>query len=641
MLKQAYKLTALALVLIIFPLSVNAQAEYRAFLSPPELVEFPRITSYLDVRDSHGFFIPGLPSGAVTLLEDSVTIPGEINEQRPGAQLVLAVNPGTSFVIRDLEGNSRFDYVYQALGNWISTQLEPDVDALSLVSPSGVLASQMQDPRVVQEVWSTYAVEEGTVPGPEVLSVALDAALVPPPKPGMGKAVLLITTAMRPDSGEALKRLADQAAQANVRVYVILVDSQAVFDTEPAEQLRNLTVQTGGQFFTFSNNAPLPDFQQLFESVRRTYQLEYHSQVNVSGEHTISAVVNTEAGEILSQQINYELQLSPPNPIFVALPAEITRQIPDEAPISTEFLAPRQFTFEILTDFPDGYSRSIVRTAIFVDGQMAAENLQPPFDRITLDLSAIETDRLMQVRIEATDEIGLTGSTIQTPVQISIVSPQRGLISMLAQNVTIVAAGVVILTGGVLMLVLVLAGRLQPRPLGERRRKRAAEEDPVTQPVAVVPDTEAEQINVFSRLSRTLISPKLPWPQRSLLQPEPLAYLIQISEEGDPDPDATIEINQQEVFFGSDAGKAEVVLEDPAVEPRHSRLWQDESGVFHVADLESVAGTWLNYAPVSSSGSPVEHGDLIHVGKLGFRFTLSRPTHPRRPVVINQNKGNI
>ena len=53
--------------------------------------------------------------------------------------------------------------------------------------------------------------------------------------------------------------------------------------------------------------------------------------------------------------------------------------------------------------------------------------------------------------------------------------------------------------------------------------------------------------------------------------------------------------------------------------------------------MNSVAGTWVNYAPVSISGSQLQHGDLIHIAKKGFRFTLSRPTRPRRTVVTPLN----
>ena len=100
------------------------------------------------------------------------------------------------------------------------------------------------------------------------------------------------------------------------------------------------------------------------------------------------------------------------------------------------------------------------------------------------------------------------------------------------------------------------------------------------------------------------------------------------------------EITTDEITFGSDANQAAVTLEDPAVDSLHSRLWRDDKGDFYIADQESVAGTWVNYAPVTKAGCRVEHGDIIHIAKVGFRFTKNKPTRPRQPVVLrNEEKS--
>ena len=53
-----------------------------------------------------------------------------------------------------------------------------------------------------------------------------------------------------------------------------------------------------------------------------------------------------------------------------------------------------------------------------------------------------------------------------------------------------------------------------------------------------------------------------------------------------------------------------------------------------MADAGSVAGVWVNYTPISQSGARLEHGDLVHIGRIGFRFTLRQPGATRKPVVI-------
>jgi hypothetical protein len=76
-----------------------------------------------------------------------------------------------------------------------------------------------------------------------------------------------------------------------------------------------------------------------------------------------------------------------------------------------------------------------------------------------------------------------------------------------------------------------------------------------------------------------------------------------------------------------------VLIDAPEVEDRHARMWQDDDGGFHIADEDTTAGTWVNYQPVSREGRQLHHGDIVHIGLSGYRFTLSDPVNPRQPVV--------
>jgi pSer/pThr/pTyr-binding forkhead associated (FHA) protein len=58
-----------------------------------------------------------------------------------------------------------------------------------------------------------------------------------------------------------------------------------------------------------------------------------------------------------------------------------------------------------------------------------------------------------------------------------------------------------------------------------------------------------------------------------------------------------------------------------------------EQGTFRLVDNGSVAGTWVNYAPVGPQGARLAHGDLIYAGRLGFRFNLREPGRQPKPVV--------
>jgi hypothetical protein len=616
--------------------TASAQAASRAVVSAPDLDEFPQVTAYLDVMDENGVFISGLNSPDVAVVEDDVPLTAQVTESRPGAQIVLAFNPGYPFAIVDFLGNNRLYYLSQALETWWGEQEEGGLDDFSIVTTGGTLLSHSTDPAEWDETWKAFEPALSTAaPTLEVLSTALDVASDPTPVAGMGRAILFLTPTLSPEWGEIVQSIADRAIQNDVHVNVGLIDSPSLFTSTSAAQLHSLALQTGGYFFAFSNEEPIPDFQQLFESSRRTYQLTYHSQIDTAGEHAFYVQVNTPVGAILSEAVNFDVQLRPPTPIFVELPSQIVRAIPDNADIATENLEPKEYPVEVIFEFPDMIPRTMARTSLFANGELVAENTAPPYDHFNLDLTQFANSEEVVLAVEAEDELGLTGKSVDIPVQITIQRPAQGLLPTLARNATILAFGFVGLAGGILLLVLLLAGRLRPRPIGWHRRKgRAHDTDPVTQPLRLIIEEQHEpKGNVFARFRRRLPDARRRRSQRSATRREPLAYLTPISDEGMTKPDSIIQMTTPEITFGSDASEAVVLLDDPAVAPLHSRLWRDDAGGFHIADQDTVGGTWLNFAPVSKTGCDVQHGDLIHIANIGFRFTLEKPTRPRQTVV--------
>jgi predicted component of type VI protein secretion system len=53
-------------------------------------------------------------------------------------------------------------------------------------------------------------------------------------------------------------------------------------------------------------------------------------------------------------------------------------------------------------------------------------------------------------------------------------------------------------------------------------------------------------------------------------------------------------------------------------------------------DNASVAGTWVNFEPVTRAGQRLAHGDRIHFGQLIYRFELNQPPAESEPQVIRK-----
>ncbi len=117
---------------------VNAQVSTQATLSTPQTDTFPQISAYLDVRDEAGKFISGIEPRQVRIIENGQTIPvKELQENRNGAQFVVAINPGRSFAIRDGQGITRYDYLTAALETWAVSGSGAEEDDLSFLTTTG------------------------------------------------------------------------------------------------------------------------------------------------------------------------------------------------------------------------------------------------------------------------------------------------------------------------------------------------------------------------------------------------------------------------------------------------------------------------------------------------------------------------
>lgn len=637
----------LALLLVISKHPALAQTSAGAYLSPPDTHQFPRITTYLDVQESQGF-LHGLQASEVQIHEDgAVFAVTELQEIHPGIQLIVAVSPGPSFDIHDVLGNSRYSYVNEALRAWSGVLAQTPPDDFSLIAAGYPEALYFSSPRDWYAAFSGYQPDAANAkPTLDTLARALDVAKGKTPRAGMGRAVLFITAPQDAETTASLEGLVARARLGGIHVFVWLIAAPEVLTTPGALQLQNLADQTGGQFFAFSGAEKVPELDEILEPHRYAYALSYDSGIKSSGIHQISADINAADFQGLSASTSFEIIVSPPNPIFVSLPSSIVRakaevengqKLVPPSGSGTDF-APIAQSLEVMIEFPDGYPRQTTRTVLYVDGVLADENTSPPFEKFTWDLRSYLQSGKHILRVEAVDSLGLTGTTMDTGVHIVVQQPKRHFLSLLLSWQNALLAGLVVLAAGILaILLLVLGGRLRPQWAGDSFRS-----NPQIRPVrrriahrsvqsAARPAEEASTQRIPNWFSHLTLHQRRPSPTAP-------AFLVPISEAEEMPPVAPIPITTNVVTFGRDGVRATLVLDDGSVDEVHARL-QRENNQFRLVDSGSIAGTWVNFTPVSQEGTILESGDFIHIGRIGFRFTQREPGHVRKPVVLLQPAG--
>ncbi len=634
------KLFALILSVSLFAAShafARAQSAAYADVATIDAQGFPQISALVDVYDANGEFMSGLQPSNLTVYEDGQPRTADaLTESTVPAQIVVAINMGPALAVRDGNGTPRYTQVVQALSHWVDAQPADSRDDLSLVSLSGSLISHANAKDWFVSLSSFKPDFRNTTPNLQTLSIALDTASAPAPQPGMKRAVLFITPHMDdPNIDNSIAPLIQRAMDSKVRVFVWLVDAEDFAITASANAFKSLAQQTSGSFFAFSGVESFPDLNQYLAPLRHIYNLSYSSSLTIAGDHMLGIYIETPQGTIPALDKTFNVDIQPPNPIFISPPLQITRQPSADDPYNPDVLTPSQQIIEIIVEFPDGHKRELKRTSLYVDGQVIAENTSAPFEKFVWDLSAYDTGSQHEIIVEAEDVLGMRKSSMGIPVTLTVIQAPRGIQALLARYRSYIVLGAIGLAG-MALLVILWRGRVSGNTSGTNQRKsRKQLEDPLTQPVVALtepPLSATKKSKTEPRRAGWLGSK----PARVEAAP---AYLIRLTNGGEPASAMPIPVLEKDMTFGTDPVQSKRVLDDASISPLHARIKQTEDGVFIIYDHGSIAGTWVNYEPVRREGCRLAHGDRIHFGQLTYRFDLNQAPAESEPKVISKKSA--
>lgn len=578
-----------------------------------ETEAFPLIAGYLDAHDSTGARIPDLLLSQLQVLEDGQPQPiDQLRIVQPGLRVILVINPASSFNIRDGEGVARFDYVRQQILDWATSLPSNSATSLSLILPDGPLVA---DESVAPWIAALELIQPDfpdQVVDAQTLVRALELAAQDGPKPGMGTAIWWVTATPPIEALAALPDWQAQMTQRGIPLFIWQVDSPTTFEAEATQSLQAFAQSSGGQWFGFSGGEEFPGPESYFNPFRGAYFFQYTSRLHTAGSHEVQLQMEVEGTIVASQTLRFELNLLPPNPILVAPPAQIERSPSSQDPRQ---LSPFSQPIEIIVEFPDDFERDLVRTTLFVNDERVTENTTAPFTRFAWDISSFDASQQVLLRVEAEDELGLVGSSIEFPVQLLVNNPPSAFQAFLSRGGPVLAIAGVLLAAAVFFFVMVLSGRIKPARIGARIFKRSQPDHQIVDPLKDSP-LPAEGGGVTE--VRSAIS--------SLTAP---AYLQRLIVHDAEQGSQMFPIESDEVLIGA-AKDCALKLDEESVSPHHARLTRVEQ-TYLVADLGSEAGTWVNYAPVSAEGTTLRDGDLLHVGRVAFRFLLRSMPVPNEP----------
>ena len=632
---------ALLLLCSFFPTA--AQTTENPFLSPPIIDDFPIIRAYMELYDDDGSFIHDLDPLDVTVVEDNVSIfVDDLGKIEVGTQFLIALNQGPPLAIQDSNGVSRYDTIAKAISSWAEIH-SAKMDDLNFLTNEGIEYLHLRTGDEWLSRFQTFEPDSrNATPSLDVLVRAVEVATEPQNQPGKGKSILLITPPPDRPPSATIQNIIAIANREKIRIHVWMVSSTELFDTQGAEQLAELANNTGGDFLAFSGEEVLPEIQTYLDPLRYVYLLSYRSGIRNSDPHSMFVRIRYKDTQIESDPLEIDLQILPPNPIFLSPPLEIIREnvaTLSETLSEIDQYTPENLLIEILIEFSDGIPRPLVRSTLYDNGVVVDQRTSEPFDKFNWDLRPYESTDRHLLQVEVVDSLGLRNTTIPQPIDILVKQSPQKIFSILIDNAPIIAGATTALAGSILLLVLVINGHIQPRSFGKRRRKRSTKEIREKDGGLVQREPLIQKSDPSSR--------KFPnwshffwWTHRKASntrgasQSQVVAYLEHLDTNGVGRKVESIPLKIGTSSFGKDPSKAMVVLDDKALNDLHAKLVLSPDLTCHLYDEGSIAGTWLNFSQVSKGGEKVHHGDIIHIGRIGLCYKVADKSLVPKPIIL-------
>lgn len=589
-------------------LVVNAQVSDGLFVLPPDTEAFPILSVQFKPRNPPRGEDFVLSVEDLNVIENGQAVPiVDLEKQISGVHFTLTINGDRRFDLRDASGISPYDRMRDVLINWAESRRFASEDTLSLFTQEYAAIRNT----AIREDWiealENYQPNFRTM-NPDLASLenalrAADERVVPF---GVDKALLYITPPPSREEIGAIIGLTETARLAGIQVHVWMLGEAFFLTNDQGGSLMDMAAVTGGQFFHYTGVEPLPNPETYLEALGAFYTLHFESGIRESGTYDIRVIANLPSGELRGESDAFIINVQPPNPIFLSPPAEIVREAPPGWEGDMESLTPASLEIEFILEFPDHYPRDLIRSRLYVDGRVADQREEAPFDILTWNLADLVEpgEYALQVRVE--DSLGLSGETIITPIRVEIQLPEAEeslSIQQVGWNVVWV-----ILAAAVVLLIIWSTQRFIQSPFAQRIIKKIF--DSTRKP------RTPSSIDLVDGLYATLL---------------PLE--VQSLSNGNPEAEQpVITITKRQVAFGSDPDRVDQVLSGEEVSGLHARL-RVRDGECWLSDSGSAGGTWINYDLIGRDPVQLHPGDVIHFGAVGFQFTMIDADSPPKAAV--------
>lgn len=586
------------LVIVLTPEQIGyAQAPEPALqITGTDIRNFPTIQ-----LDFKGRNLPSnLPasSSRFTIIENGERItPESLETSYAGIHFSLAINPGYSLTLSSVSGQQYYAEMIKAIKTIGPDRDHPEANQYSLhINPDISKTELTNYDAWVKEIDAYQENQRNLVPSLDSLNLAITA--LENSQSELDTVLLYITPYLHPSILPGFFSLVERAAAIQIPMHVWIVMDRRMLGTAYETDLRDALQTTGGSLSTFTGQEELPDPKAYLEGKGSRYSLTYRSQLRQSGKVNLGLEVEMSDGVILrSDTSTIDLQVEPARLTFIN-PAEKLELIQN----ADGSLSPGSLPVETLIEFPDGYSRGIVSSSLFVNGKEVQTNNAAPYGSFVVDLHYFIEAEELRLEVRLVDELGLQARSSPLTIHLDIFQPANPYKDAWYANYWL-WLGLLGLAGLIAFLIFRKPAKREPIEKSSTERKEEKGEQALAAPTFV-----------------TIKS---------------YGSLIKLDPDQTPSAEKPHLLVHEVTLIGRDATKADLVLDHPSLEPLHAEIHFFGDGRIRITDFNSTSGTYVNFEPVTTHGKNLQHADLIHFGSLFFRFNSSTRTQSG---ITNQKK---
>ena len=543
---------------------------------------FPEIKVEFSGKNLTGRIYPSADD--VTIIENGHHIrPDFVERIYTGIHFSLVINPESSLTLHWANGLQYYAEMINAIKS-IGPDLDNlDVNRYSLYINPDISYTEMTSYDAWAKAINEYSINQrNLVSSLDSLEMAISA--LETSGTSLDSVLVYLTPYLHPTLLPGFFSLAERAAAINVPIHVWIVMSQSMLGTSYETNLRDALLKTGGTLSTFTGLEEVPDPNTYLQGKGESFLLTYQSMIRESGSFDLAVELSLAADRVLrSKPTQLDLIVEPMQVSFINPPDSLDL-LQDE----DNLVSPDSLPIEVLIEFPDGYPRSILSSILFVNGTRVQTNQSPPYGSFAIDLNDYTQEQKLLLEVRINDDLGLQGKTPIHTLNLNIFKPQKTF-----SGSWFASPWLWLVLVGLLSIIIVLILR---KP---RRIKR--EKDTST-----LDSNKKNPNEVLLKPASTVV--------------KSFGSLMKLDPDQTPSAEKPYLLVKEITLIGRDPSLANLVLDDPMLEPLHAEIHFFSDGRIRITDFNSISGTYVNFKPVTSHGTSLQHADLVHFGSLLFRF---------------------